>query len=229
MSLLAEQMSERRQRILAAARETIAAVGVEGLTMRRVAEGARVTVPTVYNLVGSRDEVLATAIADQTERWVERVETFTRDAAPASRALAVVEACVEELLRVPDYYPALLRFLNASPAASEGRRNVDRAMRSQFEAAVDALSRAGQLADWVDPKLAAARLRAQLSSVCFEWAKGELDAEGLRRTAMFDLGVSLRGLCRGSACDEFERIARESQARDGSPRPRRSRAAGGRP
>ena len=45
-SLLDQQMAERRQRILDAARGMIGERGYEGLTMRDLAEASRVTVPT---------------------------------------------------------------------------------------------------------------------------------------------------------------------------------------
>src|SRR5688572_18582549 len=45
-------MTERRQRILAAARAIVAARGYEALTMRELAQKSRVTVPTLYNLIG---------------------------------------------------------------------------------------------------------------------------------------------------------------------------------
>ena len=55
---LARQMAERRQRILAAAREIIAGRGYEALTMRELARASRVTVPTLYNLIGGKQAVL---------------------------------------------------------------------------------------------------------------------------------------------------------------------------
>jgi len=67
MSLIAEHKAERRARILAAARQLIAERGFEGLTMRELARAGRVSVPTVYNLLGGKHAVL----------MAELEETFT--------------------------------------------------------------------------------------------------------------------------------------------------------
>ena len=61
-------MAERRQRILAAARAIVAKRGYEALTMRELAQASRVTVPTLYNLIGGKEAVLAAAVEEQTAR-----------------------------------------------------------------------------------------------------------------------------------------------------------------
>src|SRR5262245_6474359 len=58
MSLFDEHKAERRARIGKAARQLIAERGYEGLTMRDLAQKARVAVPTLYNLFGSKDAIL---------------------------------------------------------------------------------------------------------------------------------------------------------------------------
>jgi len=231
--LLAEQMAERRQRILMAARELIARRGVEGLTMRELAQAARITVPTVYNLIGTRDELLAAAIEEQIARFEALTEQASRDGGPASRALAVVEACVDELLRLPDYYPALLRFLVTSAAAREARERVNAALGSEFETALDGLARARQLVDWAEPRTLAARLRAHVSAVAIEWAAGELDDAAFRATALLDTCLLLTGVTRGASQREFVRGAQRAQraaksARPSARRRRPSRSATGR-
>ena len=57
-STRAINMEKRRQRILAVARTTIARDGVDGLTVRRLASEAGITVPTIYNLIGNKDDLL---------------------------------------------------------------------------------------------------------------------------------------------------------------------------
>src|SRR5947209_19459743 len=58
MTLFDEHKAERRERILRAARKLVAARGYDGLTMRELADAARVSVPTLYNLFGSKDAIL---------------------------------------------------------------------------------------------------------------------------------------------------------------------------
>jgi AcrR family transcriptional regulator len=62
----------RRQQILRAAHDLIGRDGVEGLTMRTLADGAMVSVPTVYALVGGRDDVIAALMAEGVHRFDHR-------------------------------------------------------------------------------------------------------------------------------------------------------------
>ncbi|HEY6033695.1 MAG TPA: helix-turn-helix domain-containing protein, partial [Kofleriaceae bacterium] len=62
MSLFEEHKAERRERIIAAARTLVAERGYEGLTMRDLARAAKVSVPTLYNLFGSKDAILVSEL-----------------------------------------------------------------------------------------------------------------------------------------------------------------------
>ena len=88
MELIERQMKRRRERILEAARGIIAQHGFEGLTMRQLAAASDVTVPTVYNLVGSKEQVLFAAVEEQTARFVSAIES-SRGKSPAAGALAL--------------------------------------------------------------------------------------------------------------------------------------------
>ena len=212
MELVERQMRRRREQILEAARGIIAERGFEALTMRELAAASRVTVPTVYNLVGSREEVLFAAVEEQTARFVAAIECG-RGRSPASGALAVVEACVRELLRRPRYYRSLLLLIFTSDSASEVRRTVNRALRTQFAHAVAGLDAAGALEPWVDREVLARRLGAHLAFTSLQWATGVIGAEALRASARYDASVTLLGVCRGSARRVLQRSARESQTR----------------
>jgi AcrR family transcriptional regulator len=206
MSLLDQQMAERRERILEAARTIIGAHGYEGLTMRDLARASRVTVPTIYNLIGSKDEVLFAAVLDQTASFLAGIERGRGD------AIAVVDATVNELLRRPRYYRELLLVLLVSPAAGPARRHVGRALAGELDAALAELVEAGELSEWVDRGLLRERLHAHLDMTSLEWAKGWLTASAFRAAARFEAATLLLAVTSGRSRNAFERIARESQA-----------------
>ncbi len=230
MELVERQMKRRRERILEAAREIIGQHGFEGLTMRQLAAASDVTVPTVYNLVGSKEEVLFAAVEEQTARFVNAIES-SRSRSPAAGALAVVEACVRELLRRPRYYRSLLLLMFTSESASEVRHEVNGALRSQFARAVADLDAAGALEPWVDREALARRLAALLSIGSLQWASGAISGEALRASALYDISVFLLGVCRGGSRRALQRAARQAQPgalgrrrpANGAGRPDRSR------
>ena len=206
MDLRGEQKAERRERILQSAREMIGASGYAGLTMRDLARAARVTVPTIYNLIGAKEAVLFAAIEEQTARFLTTIESGG-DASTASRALAVVDSCTREMLRMPHYYRSLLGILLQSDSASEMRDLVHRALIEEFELALTQMRDAGELADWVQPAALARALTAQLESTSLRWAGGDLASKRLPDAAVYGVGLMLLGVASGASRSELtERI-----------------------
>ena len=58
----ARNMQKRRDRILTEARSIIAERGFDAFNLRDLAERSALTVPTVYNLIGNKDEILKALI-----------------------------------------------------------------------------------------------------------------------------------------------------------------------
>ncbi|WP_108811636.1 TetR family transcriptional regulator [Sphingorhabdus sp. Alg231-15] len=55
---------KRKERILSAARQTIAKNGFDALKLRDLAISAELTVPTIYNLIGGKSDILELVIGD---------------------------------------------------------------------------------------------------------------------------------------------------------------------
>lgn len=223
MTLRAEKMAERRERILRSAREIIAEDGFEALTTRALAQRARVTVPTIYNLVGAKDAVLFAAVEDQTERFLHALGS-REDRPPTERVVGVCHDCVDELLRAPRYYRALLQLMQASESAGEARRSVGRTVVREFESGVEALRASGHVVGWLETQAVAERLGAHLTAVAMQWATGELGDTDFRRTAVLGTCLMLLGVTSGDARAWLERQARTAQEHGG----RASRAAASR-
>jgi AcrR family transcriptional regulator len=206
-----EQMAERRERILAAAREIIGQRGYEALTMRDLARASRVTVPTVYNLIGSKEQVLFAAIEEQTARFEARLSAGA-ELAPAARLQAIVVACADEYLRMPRYYRSLLTLLFLSDSAGAMKQRVDRALSSPIGEALAAMQKRGELAPWIELRPLRGRLRAHLQMTSIQWASGALSDEGLKAAARYGAGLILSAATVGATRAEFEAFAREAQS-----------------
>lgn len=199
-------MAERRHRILEAARQLIESEGYERLKMRDLAEASDVTVPTIYNLIGNKEQVLLAAVEEQTAAFVAGLERESGD------LIAVAEATVRQLQRRPRYYRSLLLALANSNQAAGARRFVWRALADQIDRAVAELSSEGDLVDWVDEHTLKERLHARIDATAIEWARGTLTAVAFRSAALFDVSTTMIGVTRGERRDRFERIAQEHQA-----------------
>ena len=216
---MGQQMAERRERILTAAREIIGERGYEALTMRDLARAGRVTVPTIYNLIGSKEDVLFAAVEEQTAEFVAGIERIKAKTA-ADQVLELVNAVVRELLRLPRYYRSLPQLLYTSDAASPAQAEVSRALGRQLARAVDGLRECGDLVDWVDRRALVDRMGADLAYTSLQWAGGQLSRQGLRAASLYGVCLILMGVVQGESRAEFERVAREAQPRaTGRPRP----------
>ncbi len=212
MDLRTEQKAERRERILASAREMIGTRGYESLTMRDLARTARVTVPTIYNLIGGKEAVLFAAVEEQTAQFLAAIEYDGKRNA-GSRALTVVDSCTREMLRMPRYYRSLLAILLRSESAREMRELVDRALVGEFEAALAQMRDAGELVEWVDPTTTARSLTAQLEFISMGWASGQLDSKQLPDVSVYGVGLMLLGVATGASHRELSSRIEHAQHR----------------
>ena len=210
VELLAKQMAERRERILAAAREIIGQSGYEALTMRDLARASRVTVPTIYNLIGSKEQVLFAAIEEQTARF-EASLAGGAELPPAERLRTIVDACVDEYLRMPRYYRSLLSLLFISDSAGAMKQRVDRALSTPIGETLTAMRASGELAPWIELRPLRGRVRAHLQMTSIQWAAGGLSDEGLRASAHYGASLVMSAATTGATRALFEGWARAAQ------------------
>jgi AcrR family transcriptional regulator len=169
--------AERRRQILLAAHRIISEDGLGALTMRRLAQASSLSVPTIYNLVGGRVDVIAAllglgaqridaAMADAPEEPIERLQhavSVVADVAVESRAV------VSEVLRA------------GGPAITGG--STDTLMSRLEETAVEAFAQArsrGVTTRDADPSILGRRLLGLASGALIEWATDHHDADLLR-------------------------------------------------
>ncbi len=84
---------KRRDRILSCAGDIIAAEGVDGFTLSKLAERADVTIPTIHNLLGKKSEIY-TLLVDQ---MVGRVDEAL-DEQQISDPIVAVETFIDSLV-----------------------------------------------------------------------------------------------------------------------------------
>ena len=210
IDLRSEQKQERRRRILEAAREIIAERGYQALTMRDLAAASRVTVPTIYNLVGSKEAVLSCAVSERTASFIAAIAA-AQTRTPASGILAVVEANCAELLRLPEYYQSLLRLLLGSPNARDLRDGVTTAVVDSFGRGLEQMRAAGELAEWADVEALAVQLGSHLRITALDWAAGNSEDQAMRAASLLGTSLMILGLASGESRRELEECAKSVQ------------------
>jgi AcrR family transcriptional regulator len=207
MSLFEEHKSERRRRILAMARKQLAKHGYDGLTMRDLAEAARVSVPTLYNLFGGKDAILASAMAES----VERVASLTvpADTTFFGRAMIGFDAGMTMIAEAPDFYRRLIPLFMTSPEAQPIRHRTEAGFHMLMTANLTAARDAGQLATWAEPRVVAGHMWGQYMAAFLHWGVGGCDLDEFRIIALSGICHILLGVARGRFADEVEAKLRE--------------------
>lgn len=202
MSLLLEHKAERRARIGKIARQLVVERGYAGLTMRELAQKARVAVPTLYNLFGSKDAILVAELAESA-RTIAASMPRTGDSF-FQRAMVGFEAGTRAIEDQPEFYRQCMFMFLTSPETAEMRRRVEDAHIAVMAANLSAAKAAGQLADWADPTILARHMFALYSSILIAWGLGEIDMPMFRTAALSGVCHLLVGAARGAFAADVE-------------------------
>jgi AcrR family transcriptional regulator len=186
--------SERRSRIVRAARDLIRETGDTDLSMRTIAGRAGVSLTTPYNLFGSKRAVVLAVFEDERDFLVR----FSRlKAANAiDRIFDANDLAIGYYIDDPDFYRTLWKaLLNTQGAETTGLATPERLERNR--AAWRALLEAAQAEGLLDPAISSDTLERALS--CFSsgamlaWATDALPTEALGPTTALGYALALRG------------------------------------
>lgn len=226
MSLLEEHKAERRSRILVAARDLIAQRGYAGLTMRDLAEASRVSVPTLYNLFGSKQALLLGEL-EETFATVVRSLEEAGGGNFVERALATCEAGNSDLLAAPGYSRELIHVFLTSEDTQPIRRETGERYAQLMAGILRDGQAAGELEPWVNPLVMARRMFGYYTHTMIEWAQGELDADQFVAATQYGMALMLLGVARGRAKRQLAERLRHVEPAITPERPGRRRRKGG--
>lgn len=201
MSLLEQSKAERRARILDAARRLMAQRGYATLNMRALAAEARVSVPTVYNLVGGKQAVLVELFE---ELFVNVASHVPAEASMVESVLAIIDAGYRVLLDAPAYSRALLEACLTSNEASQLRQDLDARHVALMAGVLAEGQRRRAIVAWADVVAVSSTMYSTFVTSMLRWAKGELTDDELPRVGNANVAFVLLGVTRGRAQDEIE-------------------------
>ncbi len=210
-NLFEEHKAERRQRILAAARRLIARGGWERLGMRELAAEARVSVPTVYNLIGGKPQLLSALMEAQLSDVARALATAPLGETVVERAQALCAAGHRVLLEAPGYTRELVHLFLTSEEARAVRRVMDERNVALMSALLAGGQAEGDLEPWADPRAVARTMYTLFVANLIGWAMGELDDAGLEAATGVGNALILLGFARGRARTRLERLVRDQQ------------------
>ncbi len=197
-SLFETHKAERRARIQKAARRLVAERGYEGLTMRDLARAARVSVPTLYNLFGSKDAILTAELYEVANAIAAAIPPPGTEGSFFARGMAAFDAGMSIIEREPEFFRAAIQMFLTSPATSEMRQRVEGAFIALNQMNLEAAQRAGHLVEWADPALVARHMHALQMAAYLAWGLGQLDFATFRAASLSGTCHLLAGVSRNA-------------------------------
>lgn len=174
--------NKRRARILKAAREILRKSGHYALSIRTLASQAGVATPTIYNLIGSKQDILL-ALADESMRELDSTHHVSSTVDPIAKAEEVINGTVAVYQRDVDYTRQLHLGLEA-----ESLDDFDKTLRRRGrKVAIEDCKRAlkqGYLRGKIDSELLGNRFATGFQQAQRAWLRGEFDLEGMRKEAL---------------------------------------------
>lgn len=200
---------ERRQRIIAAARDLIRETGSTGLSMRELAKRAGVSLATPYNLFGSKAAVVLAVLQD-VRAFRERFGRLAADD-PVARIFAAVDMACDFYLDDPAFYMTLWQAVFGT--AGDVRQAIYNPKRDAFwRGLVDAAGDAGAIHASIDRGLLLRQLDVHFRSVMLDWAVGDLPPPALAPAARHGYALILAGAADARARDALlARVAAEQK------------------
>jgi len=189
MDLVARQRVDRKERILEVARQLITERGFEAVTMRDLAEQGLVSVPTLYVLFGSKNELLLAAVKSYFTDLLGKVEVV-RSESGLSRILSLAETLSRETPRHADYARSLMDFIGTATETSGLNDFVMVRLGTELTAALEQMQKKRQLAAWAETRPLGERLAGQMSMTIFAWARHRLSDEELHGAMLYGTSVT---------------------------------------
>ena len=195
--LIARQNRERGERILEATRELLAERGYDRVTVRELAERCGVSVPTLYNRFGGKDELIARAVE---ARFAPVLTSNGEDeeAAGYARLMALVGRIADGVVELADYHRALLRAFTQVRETGAIHESLAHGLAGAIGEQLGEMRGRRQLADWVSIDVLAAQVATACIAATMTWSSGAVSDAGLRAFMEHSVGLLLAASSRGA-------------------------------
>jgi len=194
-------MEKRRERILEQARKMLAEGGFDALNLRYLAETSGITVPTIYNLIGNKAEVLKALVMDSFADFEASLESRLPCDTQQLPAL-MMSTFAEIIARDESYYRATAlaseRLENASD--EHGDYGYKRGpLRKYAGALCHAAREEGLLRGEIDSELLVEQMVGNHQVAFRDWAHHVISLEDLRKQSLAGFYIALAA----DAVDDF--------------------------
>ena len=194
---------DRRARVLDEARILFMEGGPEGVNMRDLADRAEVSVPTLYNMFGSKMDILAAVAKTVHVDAFERLRQ-TEGTQGLSRLFLLVDQISSEMEMAPVLTRSLMQLQITWRGESEHREFTALEFAELFEHCLKEMQQSGGLAMHANREMLTRQMAKQMLSIGSEWAFGRISLGEFSDDAKNTIALSLYGFATGDAHQEIE-------------------------
>ena len=210
MNLMSENRLARRAAIMETARQMIAEKGYESITVRELAGACRVSVPTLYNQFGGKDQLLAAAIEDHFVGDPDQVKIKT-SLKGLERIFAILDFITSQFLQAPDFHRRLLEAFGSLDSMQQVQKTITASLAREIGQELDAMQARNELASWADPQLLAGQVTTAFISSTIVWGSGGIKENQLTAAVQYGTGLVLAGVVIGDPAILAEQRVRAAQ------------------
>ena len=194
-SLRERNVEVRRQQILQAARVLLSRGGIGALSMRKLAEEASLSVNTLYNLWGTREEILRALTLDARDRMEASLPFEASPDDPIAYCRTLVGATVRELCRQHEFFrPMILAWLEGEIAGQPSPiEPMEHSIRTLAE--IIQLARRSDLIECpMTPEQVASQIQHGAQFASIQWALGRIDETHFEARALYGVNLAFLGM-----------------------------------
>ena len=196
MNLMTENRLARRASMMETARQMIAEKGYESITIRELAVACRVSVPTLYNQFGGKDQLLAAAIEDHFVGDPDQVKIKT-SLIGLDRIFAILDFITFQFLQAPDFHRRLLEAFGALDSMQQVQRSITASLAYEISQELGVMQDRRELESWAAPELLAGQVTTAFISSTIIWGSGIIKENQLTAAVQYGTGLVLAGVVTG--------------------------------
>ncbi len=191
----------RRRAIVQAARRLMQKTGRAGFSMRALAEEAGVSVPTPYNLFGSKQAIMYAVLDTDIEHYGADLDALAAD--EIGIFFEAVTVAVQRFGSEPAFHKAVLSAVY-NEGGKEYRAMFSAPRHAMWRKLVVAAQNAGLIARHVNADAFALQLGRSFFASILEWVHGELSLDELHTWAQYGFALLLLGVATARSADELD-------------------------
>jgi AcrR family transcriptional regulator len=195
----------RRQQILQAARVLLSRGGLGALSMRKLAEEASLSVNTLYNLWGTREEILRALTLDARDRMEASLPKDALPDDPIDYCRSLVKATVREMSRQSELFrPMILAWLEGEIAGHPSPVEPMAHSIGILSQVIRTARTRGLLESTLSPEQVAWQIQHGAQFAQIQWALGRIDDAHFEARALYGLNLAFLGIVKEERRPEIQ-------------------------